>query len=346
MLPGQRPWRELHWLSLMPDTRITAVGSPRPEEPVDFVSRPYLRPIRRFVEAGALAWLRDLDSVDLRPDWVVSLELCSLVTGQAVTFARRKDSRQAVLVWANDPSSPLYRIPPYRQAMLRSRHADLVICLVEAARRHCLELGVDDRRIRQVYPGIDTELFRPGPFVDEPIIVFASPLASNKGIDRVIAAFALVAARLPDARLRVYGSGPLERMVRDAAAVDPRIEYRGATDRRGVARALREAAVFTTAPRPTRVWNEQFGLAYVEAMASGLPVVTTACGSNHEAVAPPNLLVPDTAGDLADGLLHFLSDPERRRITGESNRRHVVEHHEMRRQGGRLAEAFASIEAG
>ena len=57
--------------------------------------------------------------------------------------------------------------------------------------------------------------------------------------------------------------------------------------------------MFVTAPRPTRVWNEQFGMAYVEAMACGLPVVTTICGTNHEAVAPPNLLVRDRTEVLA-----------------------------------------------
>ena len=55
MLPGQRPWRELHWLSLMPGARVTAVGDPRPPEAVAFVGRPYRRPTDRFVEAGAIA---------------------------------------------------------------------------------------------------------------------------------------------------------------------------------------------------------------------------------------------------------------------------------------------------
>jgi phosphatidyl-myo-inositol dimannoside synthase len=107
-----------------------------------------------------------------------------------------------------------------------------------------------------------------------------------------------------------------------------------------VARVLREAACFVTAPRPTRVWNEQFGLAYLEAMASGLPVVTTVCGSNHEAVRPPNVRVADDAEALAEALAGFLGDPARRARVGEENRRVVLEHHELHRQCARMATAF------
>jgi phosphatidyl-myo-inositol dimannoside synthase len=344
MLPDQRPWRELHWLSLIPEATVTAVGTPRPPEPVGFVERAYYRPTRRFVEAGALTWLRALRALPRvgEHDWVASLELCSLVTGQASGLARRRRLRQAVLVWANDPDIPLYRLPPYRQALRRSRGADLFLCFVEAARDHCLALGLPAERCPVVLPGIDTELFHPPPEpVAEPVAVFASPLAPNKGIDRVLEAFRLVRGRLPEAELRVVGSGPLEGLVRrEAARAGSGVRFLGARRREQVAEELRRAAVFVTAPRPTPVWNEQFGLAYVEAMATGLAVVTTVCGSNHEAVRPPNERVPDDAEALASALLGFLADPARRARVGAENRRVAVEHHELGRQCARMGEAF------
>src|SRR6266511_1759362 len=200
---------------LMPGTGLTAVGSLRPRERVRFIERPYRQPTHRFVEAGALAWLRGLDSVPVEPGWVASLELCSLVTGQVSALARRRRLRQAVMVWANDPRLPLYRLPLYRQAMRRARDADLFICFVEAAREHCVALGLPPERCRVVLPGVDAELYRPAAApVAEPVALFASPLAGNKGIDRVLEAHRLVRRRLPDARLEVLGRGPLEGMVR------------------------------------------------------------------------------------------------------------------------------------
>jgi len=346
MLRGQRPWRELHWLSMMPATSVTAVGEPpAPPEDVAFVSSRYVQPVARFVEAGAFAWLRDLDRAPGSYDWMASLEPFSLVTGQVSAEARHRGARQAVLVWHNFSGTPLYRIPPYRQAWRRARHADLFLCLVRSARDHLLEMGVPSERCAVVLPGVDVRLFVPGAQpVDEPICVFASPLTENKGIDRVLEAFTLVVRRLPQARLLVAGRGRLESRVRAAAQSDPRITYLGALDRSGVVRILQRGAVFVTAPRANRVWNEQFGLAYIEAMACGLPVVTTICGTNYEAVREPNLRVPDEVGALAEGMLSFLDNPSRSRAVGAANRAYVATHHDEQLQAVAMGAAFTDAE--
>jgi phosphatidylinositol alpha-1,6-mannosyltransferase len=327
----------------MPDAAVTAVGEVPTGDAVPFVERRYRRLTRRFVEAGALAWFEGLDSVvPERPvGWVASLELCALVTGQAKPLARRLGARRAILTWGNDPRNPLYRIPPYRQALARSMDADLVVCLIDAARDHCLELGYRPEQLAVVLPPLDTERFHPPAVpVEEPVAAFISPLATNKGIDRVLDAWPLVTAAVPEARLVVAGRGPLEALVRERAAADRSIEFLGSLPGDGVAELLREVAVFVTAPRPTRVWNEQFGLAYVEAMASGVPVVTTVCGTNHEAVLAPSIRVPDEAPALAEGLIHFLGDPGLRRSISGELRSVVVERFERTQQLAALRAAF------
>jgi phosphatidyl-myo-inositol dimannoside synthase len=345
-LADQRPGRELTWLSLMPATRVTAIGTPGPEAHVDWIRSSYRRPIRRFVEAGALAWLRSLDDVEPDYDWVASLELCSLVSGQAGRWARRHGVRQAVVTWENLVNQPLYRLPPYREAFRRSLDADLFVCCVESARNHLLEHGVDDARIRVVLPGVDTQVFAPAATpVDRPVAIFVSPLAANKGIDTVLDAFRLVRRAVPEAQLLVMGSGPLEGLVRRRAAEPSSgVVYLGTGAATDVARALQRAAVFVTAPRATWKWTEQFGLAYVEAMSSGLPVVTTVCGTNDEAVQPPNLRTANSADALAEGLLTFLAGPALGRRVGEHNRAHVLAQHDLTIQTSRIDAAFTSIE--
>ena len=353
-LPDQRARRELYWMSRMPGTRVRAMARQEPVGEVDWIPSTYRRPIRRFIEAGALAWVRGLDEQDpLEHDWVASLELCSLVTGQASRWRRRARATgasrplQAVITWENLPDQPLYKVPPYRQALNSCRDADLLLCMVDAAKDHLLANSFDEELIRVVKPGVDTELFHPAPSpVEQPDVLFASPLAENKGIDRVLEAMRIVRREIPEARLRVAGRGPLEALVR-AEAADPRnrVELMGSLDARGVADLMRSSAVFTTAPRPTWKWTEQLGVAYLEALASGLPVVTTRCGTNDEAVGPPNHLVEDSAEALADGILHHLSDRARRAEVGRVNRQHALTHHDLATQCVAMGEAFSEVEA-
>jgi glycosyltransferase involved in cell wall biosynthesis len=79
-------------------------------------------------------------------------------------------------------------------------------------------------------------------------------------------------------------------------------------------------------------------------MACGLPVVTTACGTNHEIVVPPNERVVDDAGALAEALLGLLADPARRAALGTHNRRYVVAHHKIGEQCARMGAALTEVE--
>jgi phosphatidyl-myo-inositol dimannoside synthase len=347
MQTGQRPWRELHWLSLMPDTSVTSLGSPPPPERVAHVPSRYRQPTKRFIEAGAMAWLRDMADAPVNVQWVASLEPFSLVTGQAAKFARRHPCRLAVLMWHNFAGSPLYRLPGYRRAWTLSRDgADFFLCLIEASRAHIMEMGIEPERVDMVYPGVDTVTFHPPDDpVNQPVIGFISPLRASKGLDTVLAAYALVRRSVPEARLVIAGSGDHEPLARAAAAADPsHVWFVGALPQTGVAELMRRCAVFVTAPRPTRTWNEQFGLVYVEAMASGLPVVTTASGTNHEAVPEPNRRVADDPEAVADALTGFLSDDELRIKVSQLNRNHAVENHDVVTQSRRMGQAFARAE--
>lgn len=335
----------------MPETDVSALAAQEPDGDIQWIPASYRRPVKRFIEAGALAWVRELD--EQRPeeyDWVTSLELCSLVTGQAARWQRSaggaRRPRRAVITWENLPDQPLYKVPFYRQAVDSCRDADLLLCMVDAAREHLLANGFGDDRIRVVKPGVDTVLFHPATeAVAEPRVVFTSPLAENKGIDRLLDAMQLVRRSVPEARLTVAGRGPLESLVA-AAAADPRsgIDFVGALDTQGVAQVLRSAAVFATAPRPTWKWTEQLGLAYLEAMASGLPVVTTLCGTNDEAVTPDNELVVDDVEAIAEALVKLLEDPAARARVGARNREHVLKAHDLETQCARMGEAFREFE--
>jgi glycosyltransferase involved in cell wall biosynthesis len=337
----------------MPDTAATVLSARAPlavpGAGVRWVPVTYRRPVRRFVEAGAVAWVRDLEQrVPRDADWIASLECCSLVSGQvADLMQRRSGARQAVVTWENDPRQPLYSAPMFRRALRATLGtAALFLCMTNSAADHLRVLGVGSERIATVRPGVDLARFRPASTpVADPIVAFASPLIRTKGIDRVLDAMRIVRRRIPEARLRIMGTGPLESVVRAAQPqAGSAVEFLGSGDADAVAATLQQAAVFCTAPRANVKWSEQFGLAYLEAMACGLPIVTTATGTNHEALAPGNRRTVDRPDDLAQALLVMLDDPALRSVVGGANRAYVAQHHDLDTQCAAMAAAFAAAE--
>ena len=174
-----------------------------------------------------------------------------------------------------------------------------------------------------------------------PVAVFTSPLAANKGIDTVLRAFALVpvgsGGKAADGYWSDGSTGPSRRcrpMQHGIELVPPG----GPAD---VADTLRRGSVFVTAPRATWKWTEQYGLAYLEAMATVRPIVTTVCGTNAEAVRPPNVALPTTRG-ARDGVDAIPGRRGARRKVGVDNAhgcRRARPRHELRAMGRRLPSA-------
>lgn len=135
--------------------------------------------------------------------------------------------------------------------------------------------------------------------------VFVGRLTVEKGIETLLRAWRRVATDEP---LRVAGTGPLEGLVRTAAARDPRIDVRGHLDRAGT---LTEMAGSRALIFPS-LWYEGFPMTIVEAMAVGLPVIATRLGAMAEVVEDgvTGLLVP--GGDdaaLAERIGWALANP-------------------------------------
>jgi glycosyltransferase involved in cell wall biosynthesis len=156
---------------------------------------------------------------------------------------------------------------------------------------------------------------------DKKIVVAAGRLAPQKGFDRLIPAYAKIAADHPDWELRIFGSGPLEGKLRamiDELGMHDRIRLMGYTSR--MYDELADSAIYVMSSR-----YEGFPMVLLEAMGIGLPVVSFDCDNgprdliDHDA---NGLLVED--GDeagLAAAMSALMSDEARRRSMGATARR-------------------------
>jgi glycosyltransferase involved in cell wall biosynthesis len=147
-----------------------------------------------------------------------------------------------------------------------------------------------------------------------PIVLAAGRLTNQKGFDRLLPAFAGVAAEEPEWMLRIAGEGPrrgpLRRMVVELG-LSNNVQLLG--DVRGIEEQMEAASIFVMSSR-----FEGFPMVLIEAMSKGLPIVSFDCPTGPGEIIDDGvdgILVPD--GDekaLAAAMLELIRDePKRRR---------------------------------
>ena len=173
------------------------------------------------------------------------------------------------------------------------------------------DFGVPPSAIRIVPNGVDMSLFRPLPTVarnPHQIIATASADAPLKGLSVLLHAFHSLCATRPDLRLvliaRPRSGGDTEALI-NRLGLSERIRFVSDASHDDINRLYAESAVAVV---PSLY--EGFGLPAVEAMAAGIPLVSSDGGALSEVVSDGGLRVP--AGDsaaLAQGLEEVLSQP-------------------------------------
>jgi glycosyltransferase involved in cell wall biosynthesis len=200
-----------------------------------------------------------------------------------------------------------FRLGPFRYVERAiTRRAARVICITGALERFCVQrVGLPAEKIAVVHYGLDgpprawapTEVELP----EGRLVAAVARLVPQKGLDVAVQALAGL-----DASLVVLGEGPERpRLEALARGLGVRLLLPGRVG--DVATVLRRADVLV---HPAR-W-EGFGLALLEAMLCGLPVVATRVSSIPEIVADGEtglLVPPDDADALRQALGRVLDDP-------------------------------------
>ncbi|MBB1251771.1 glycosyltransferase family 4 protein [Streptomyces sp. OF3] len=232
------------------------------------------------------------------------------------------------------------RTPGARQVMRRiGDHVDVVTYLGEYTRRRIAPaVGLGAELVRLV-PGVEAAAFRRVPgqarevrerhgIVDRKVVLCVSRLVTRKGQDTLIRALPGIRKAVPDAVLVIVGGGPDEKRLRKLARrhADGHVVFAGGLDHASTAPYYAAADVFAMPCRTRKVGLEAegLGIVFLEAAASGLPVVAGDSGG-----APDTIIdgVTGTAVDgrdvraVADAVSGLLRDPERAAAMGEAGRR-------------------------
>ncbi len=244
------------------------------------------------------------------------------------------------------------------------RGADLLYSVSEHTAAHVRGLvGEDGPPLRLLRTGVPLETFRPDVDAhamrdrhglgDDPVVVCVGRLVKRKGQDRLVEAWPRVQAAVPDARLVLVGTGPLEDDLRRAAARLPSgaVTLAGRVPWEELPLYHAAADVFAH-PNRTRLMgleSEGFGVIFLEAQAVGRPVVAGNSGGAPEALIPgeTGLLVDgDDLDDIAGALVTLLRDPERARAMGRAGRDFVAAHYDWDRIVAGLHDDLTALVAG
>lgn len=196
-------------------------------------------------------------------------------------------------------------------------------------------------RMVQLPPGVDEKTFHPASggeavrarlgLTDRPVVVCVSRLVPRKGQDTLIEAMPLILAAQPDAVLLVVGGGPyaedLKRLA-ERTGVAESVRFTGAVPWQKLPAHFGAGDVFAMPCRTRRggLDVEGLGIVYLEASATGLPVVAGDSGGAPDAVLDGEtgwVVRGGEPAEAAERILALLGDAELRRRMGERGRKWV-----------------------
>jgi len=216
-----------------------------------------------------------------------------------------------------------------------ARRADLVITISEYCKQRLQELYGVRGSIAIVPELIDLEtwrrLFRANPATKpagEFTVLSVCRFYPRKRLALLLRAAHLLRRQIPELRVRVVGGGPesasLLRLWRELR-LEPIVEWVGEAPRHELAREYNRADVFCL---PSV--QEGFGIAFLEAMAAGMPIVAARAAAVPEVVRHGVLVEPENANALADGIWRLWRDPILRSTIRQQQFKDVEEYEMIR----------------
>jgi radical SAM protein with 4Fe4S-binding SPASM domain len=306
--------------------------------------------VRRIFPPGIDLWGDLLLTMDaLLADVPDVIHLCNAGLGPWVPALRAAfPAAVTINVHGNDLLAPWVRHggdpAAYRAAQIAGlRAADAVIAVSAFSGAIAQASGVRRSRIAVVENGIDCARFsagrpdeslaaRLGIQPDDEVVLTVSRLVGRKGHTTALRALALLLRDRPKALYLYTGKNPVLAAELDALArelgVHDRVRAAGVVTDEELSSLYRLASVFTLLSDESPNDVEGFGVALLEAAASGLPVVGTRTGGIPEALADGStglLVAPGDARGAADAITALLADPVRARAMGGRGRRRAAE---------------------
>lgn len=247
--------------------------------------------------------------------------------------------------------STVWEVIPHNNEGLRGRRKfkeearnqiDHFLAVTQKAKNALLTEEVGEKKITVVPLGIDLKHFSPPAKPKNKSvlnILFVGRFVEEKGVGDLVKAFTKLKEKKLPIRLTLVGQGPLKKDFTGLKGVTlTQSSYQN------IPHLYSQADIFCLPSQTTPYWQEQYGMVLLEAMASGLPIITTRTGAIEEVCGKDVLYVPQKSPvHLARALEKLILDqPLRRRLSSLALKR-AKKHYDYRKAADRIEAVYQSL---
>jgi L-malate glycosyltransferase len=263
-----------------------------------------------------------------------------------------------VTPWGGDILTHVYnsRLTHYFTARAL-RRADWVQAEGEDTREAVLRLGARPERIVVLPLGVNLDKYKPGVppreilekygLAGKQVVVSTRTLNPVHDIPATFRAAAIVLQKLPEVKFLIVGGGSEVESLRrlaESLGIERSLVFTGQVEEEEMAACLQAARVYVS----SSLSDSGTAASTAEAMACGLPVVSTDAGNIRERIHDGDGGYVVAIGDhqaIAEKTLFLLERPDLCRRAGEMNRRHIEQHYDVRGVIRQMEEGYARLVA-
>jgi glycosyltransferase involved in cell wall biosynthesis len=209
------------------------------------------------------------------------------------------------------------------------RKADKIIVVSNENKRDVIgQYNIPEKKIATIPNGVDVSRFKPST-CESKTIIFVGRLHERKGIDKLLESFSKVVLEEPEAKLKIIGSGEDESRLKNLAnklnLSSKNLEFTGFIPENELPGMYTSASLFVL---PS--YYEGFGIVLIEAMSSGLPLVSVKTGGAVEVIEEGKNGFLVNYDNMHEAMLKLLSDKNLRQRMGQASRKIVEERYDWK----------------
>jgi alpha-maltose-1-phosphate synthase len=245
--------------------------------------------------------------------------------------------------------STVWEVIPFNNESLPGRRSikenvrdriDHFITHTDLAKKSLIKEGVSPKKITMIPLGVDLSRFKPKKKkrTSSQTILFIGRLEEEKGILKLMEAFSKIESKFPNLKLCLVGEGSLKSEIPS----HPRIAVKTVLYE-NIHLEYQKADIFCLPSQVTPTWQEQYGMVLVEAMASGLPIITTKTGAIPEVCGDSAIYTKNSSVGLASNLEKLLKNPNQAQALGKKARQRAVSLYNHKRTAEKIEAVYKKV---